>query len=71
MAKSDNSKGMQFLVKDVNDAPLSDDTNTMFIQDNNALFHTMTDIPNNFQLVSHRIFDNLPKRINLTFSANM
>jgi len=31
MAKTDNSNGMQFLLKGVNDAPLPDDANTMFI----------------------------------------
>ena len=70
-AKTDKSKGMQFLVKDVNDAPLPEDASTMLIQDGNALFHAMTDIPSNFQLISHRIFDSMPKRVNFVFSTDM
>ena len=38
MAKTVTSKGMQFLVESVNDAPPPDDANIMFIQDGNALF---------------------------------
>ena len=71
MAKTDKSKGMQFLVKDVNDAPLPEDASTMLIQDGNALFHAMTDIPSNFRLISHRIFDSMPKRVNFVFSSDM
>ena len=71
MAKTDKSKGMQFLVKDVNDAPLPEDASTMLIQDGNALFHAMTDIPSNFRLISHRIFDSMPKRVNFVFSTDM
>ena len=65
------AKGMQFLVKGVNDAPLLDDVNTMFIQDGNALVHAKTYIPSNFQLISHRIFNNMPNTINLIFSIDM
>ena len=56
MTETDKSKGMQFLVKGVNDAPQPDDANTMFIQDSDALFHAMTDIQNNFKVISNRIF---------------
>jgi len=69
MAKTDKSKGMQFLVKGVNDASLPDNANTMFIQDGNALFRAMTDIPRNFPLIFHWIFDNIPKRINFVSSG--
>ena len=71
MAKTDKSKGIQFLLKYVNDAPLPDDANTVFIQDSNALFHAMADIPSNFQLIPHRTFHNMPKIINLIFSTDM
>ena len=69
MAKMEKSKGI--LLKGVNDVPLPDDANTMLIQDGKTLFHAMTDIPNNFQLISHRIFENMPKRINFILSTGM
>ena len=31
----------------------------------------MTDIPRNFQLISHRLFDNIPKKVNFVFSTDM
>ena len=66
MTNTDNSKGMQFLLKGVNDAPLPDNENScMFIQDSNALFYAMAAIRSKSQLIYHRIFDNMPKRINL------
>jgi len=71
MTKTDKSKGMQFLVKAVNDGPLPDDANTMFILDGNTLSHVMTDITNKFQLITHRIFDNIPTRINFVFITDM
>ncbi|MPC13645.1 hypothetical protein E2C01_006385 [Portunus trituberculatus] len=71
MAKNDKSKGLQFLVKDLDNAPIPLDGNTMLIQDGNALFHTLADIPNNFMFIAQRIFDSMPKGIDLLFSTDM
>ena len=71
MARTDKSREMHFLVKGVTDVPIPDDANTMWIQDDNALFHAMADIPNHFQLISHQIFDNMPRRISFVFSTDM
>ena len=67
----DKSKGVRFLVKGVNDAPLLDDVNTMFNRNGNALFHAMTIIPSNFQLISHWIFDNMPKKFNFNLFTDI
>ena len=58
-------------MKDVNDALFPQDASTMLIQDGNALFHAMTDIPANFQLISHQIFYSMPKSLNFVFSTDM
>lgn len=71
MAKTDKSKGLQFLVTDVDDAQLPFDANTLLIQDGNALFHTLTDVPNNFMLIAHRVFDSIPKGVDVVFSTDM
>ncbi len=65
MAKNDKSKGMHFLVKDVDDAPIPHAADTLLIQDHgNAPFHTMTHEPGNLQLMSHQIFDrDVPGRL--------
>ncbi len=71
MAKNDKSKGMHFLVKDIDDAPIPHAADTLMIQDGNALFHTMTHVPGNFQLISHQIFDSMPKTMDFIFSTDM
>ena len=58
-------------MKDLDNAPIPLDRNAMLIEDGNALFHTLTDIPNNFMLIAYRIFDSLPKGIDLIFSTDM
>ena len=62
MTRTDKAKGMNHLLKGANDAPFPSDAKTLLIQDGNAVFRAMTDIPSNFVLISYQIFDNMPKR---------
>ena len=71
MAKTDKSKGFHWLVKDIDDIPLPTEGRTLIIQDGNALFHTMHDIPANFQQIAHHIFDRIPKHSDFIFSTDM
>ena len=71
MTKTDKAKGMSHLLKGVNDALILSDAKTLLIQDGNATFHAMSDIPRNFELISYQIFDNKPKHVNFLFSTDM
>ena len=55
MARTEKAKGMNHLLKSVNDAPVPSDAKPLVIQGGNATFHVMTDIPSNFQLISYQI----------------
>ena len=44
MTRTEKSKGMNHLLKSVNDAPVPSDAKTLLIQDGNAAFRVMTDI---------------------------
>ena len=70
MTRTEKAKGMNHLLKSINDAPVPSDAKTLLIQDGNATFHVMTDIPSNFLLISYQIFDNMPKHVNFLFSTD-
>ena len=70
MTRTEKTKGMSHLLKSVNDAPVPSDAKTLLIQDGNATFRVMTDIPSNFQLISYQIFDNMPKHVNFLLSTD-
>ena len=54
--RKSQTKGMNHLLKSVNGAPVPSDAKTLFlIQDGNATFRVMTDIPSNFQLISYHL----------------
>ena len=44
MTRTEKAKGMNHLLKSVNDAPVPSDAKTLLIQDGNAAFRVMTDI---------------------------
>ena len=61
-----------YLVQDASDAPVpSDLSSTMVIQDDNAIFHVISNITSNFHLVAHRIFDSIPMSGDFIFSTDM
>ena len=63
MTRTDKAKGMNHLLNGVIDAPFPSDAKTLLIQDGNATFRAMTHIPNNFELISYQIFDNMLKQL--------
>ena len=71
MAKTDKSKGFQYLIKEVEDTQLPVDEDTLIIQDGNAMFHAMIDVPQNFLEISRRIFDRMPRKVDFVFSTDM
>ena len=71
MTRTDKAKGMNHLLKGVNDTPFSSDAKTLLIQDGNATFRAMIDLPSKFELISYQIYDNMPKHVNCLFSTDM
>ena len=61
-----------YLVQDVSDAPVPIDlSSTLVIQDDNAIFHVMSNITSNFHLIAHKIFDSSPRSGDVIFSTDM
>ena len=71
LEKTDKTKGLQYILKDVEDVQLPQDETTLVVQDGNALFHTLQEIPGNFKQIAHRISGALPKKPDIIFSADM
>ena len=69
MTRTEKAKGMNHLLKSVNDAPVPSDAKTLLIQNGNVTFRVMTGILRNCQF-SYQIFDNMPKHINFLFSMD-
>ncbi|KAK6184936.1 hypothetical protein SNE40_007284 [Patella caerulea] len=56
LAKTDKSKGRDYLTKDWKDSPLpSDPSESLIIEDGNAIFHCLTEVPGNFGDISQKI----------------
>lgn len=60
LAKTDKSKALHYLTKDANDSDLSvDPINCMIIEDGNALFHSLKEIPSTFGGIALKILSNV------------
>ena len=65
LTKTDKSKSMHHLTKDVADADIPSPTDTVCVLDGNAYFYYLKEIPNNFGLICLKIFDMMPKGDNI------
>ena len=68
--KTDKSKGIQRLIKDQEDSPLPNHDERLVIQDGNAVFHCMKDIPSNFNKICAKVFDIMPHAGDVVFSTD-
>ena len=70
LAKTNKAKGFQYLTKHVKDVrpPLKEDT--LLIMDGNALFHSMTEIPDTFRGISEKVFRMIPTQSDVIFSTD-
>eukprot|EP00794_Sanderia_malayensis_P002105 gene2104-2390_t len=57
LAKTDKSKGFHYLTKGIGDAEIQDKSMTMYIEDGNATFYNLKQLPNTFRGISEKIFD--------------
>lgn len=72
LAKNDKSKGFKYLVgdTDIADVPKQDDS-LLVVEDGNALFHCMREVPSNFKQIAEKLFNMMPKKVDVIFSTDM
>ena len=71
-AKTDKSKGLKYLLDktdSVNVAP--QDSTVLLIEDGNALFHSIKEIPGNFRQISEKLFSMTSQKVDVIFSTDM
>ena len=71
LAKTDKSKGFHHLTKDLEDATVSTESKTLIIEDGNATFYYMKEVPSNFNHISCKVFDMMSKNCDVIFSTDM
>ena len=72
LSKTDKSKGLKYLIEgaDVANPPVPN-ADVLVIEDGNALFHSMKEIPGSFKLISQKLFNMMPKKVDVIFSTDM
>ena len=71
LAKTDKAKGYHHLTKDIEDAVVLQGEKTLVIEDGNASFYYMKELPDNFNQISHKVFDIMSKNPDVIFSTDM
>jgi len=73
LAKTDRSKGLYHIVKDIDDSDLSvNPRDCMIIEDGNALFHCLQEIPSSFGNIAHKILSSIVEHAShVIFSTDM
>ena len=73
LAKNNKATGMSYIIKDaltLNSYPSKEDK-LIVIQDGNALYHTIREVPGTFKGICDKIFDMLPKQVDIIFSTDI
>ena len=52
--KTDKSKGFHYLIKDVENSPIPSPETCLIIEDGNAVFHYLKEVPGNFKQICHK-----------------
>jgi hypothetical protein len=69
--KADKSKGYHCLTKDVEDVPPPPNDKKLVIEDGNAAFYYLKDLPPNFRDICARLFDMVVRKSDIIFSTDM
>lgn len=69
--RTNKAKGMEYLLQDELHQLPSIEQNGILIQDGNALYHMLREIPDTFNLICQKIFDMMPPFIDIIFSTDM
>lgn len=72
-AKTDKSKGLHYLLRDVDNAqpPMSMSSKTLVVEDGNAVFYYLKEVPSNFKDISRKIFKLMSGNTDVVFSTDM
>ena len=70
LAKTDKSKGFKFLTKEEEDSHIPLPGETLVLQDGNAVFYYIKELPGNFSKICSHVFDMLPKTGDVIFSPD-
>ena len=71
LSKTNKAKGFQFITEDRCIDQQPDPCKTLLIVDGNALYHSMTEIPETFKQVSEKIFKMIPGNCDVIFSTDI
>lgn len=72
LLKTNKAKGFDFLTKGIEDADIPPDEKTLHIEDGNATFYTMKEVPATFRQISEKIFDvSTGRKSSVLFSTDM
>ena len=72
LLKTDKSKGYAYLTKDLNDFIMPLDAKTLNVDDGNAIFYCMKEVPATFKQISEKIYDiSIAGKSDLLFSTDM
>ena len=69
--KTDKSKGFHYLMKYVENSPIPSAETCLIIEDENAVFHYLKEVPGNFKQICHKNLDMLTKKSDVVFSTDM
>ena len=71
-AKTDKSKGLKYLLDDTDTMTVPpQDKTVLLIEDGNALFHSIKEIPANFKQISEKLFNMTSQKVDVIFSTDM
>ena len=71
LTKTDKAKGLHYLIKDIENSVLPLCETTLVIEDGNALFHYLREVPGNFKQICQKLLDMLVKTSDVVFSTDM
>ena len=73
LSKNNKATGMNYVLKTTNsqNSYTSSDDKQIIIQDGNALFHIIKEVPGKLKEIYYKIFNMLPKQTDVIFSTDM
>ena len=71
LCKTNKVKGFQFLTNAVADSLPPNQNQTLLIMDGNAIFHSMTEVPETFKGICEKVFKMIPGTSDVIFSTDM
>ena len=72
LVKTDKSKGFTYLTKELDDFTIASDAKTLYVEDDNAIFYCMKQVPATLNKLCEKIYDvSTMGKSDLLFSTDM